>query len=166
MKEMKPRHAVPIGPYLDKSALLKMGYLDASSSLAMTSMTIAELWSREKVRLRRGCPFRQKDLDPYFTVEEIEEARRSLAKRLQGWARAEKRAECQKAYAPRRTDITGTTLMRARDADNGRPGGDTASPSFRENRSSSQGFATATPPGNGACKKTARQNDTSIMLKK
>ena len=71
MKEMKPRYAVPIGPYLDKSALLKMGYLDASSSLAMTSMTIAELWSREKASLRRGCPFRQKDLDPYFTVEEI-----------------------------------------------------------------------------------------------
>jgi hypothetical protein len=77
MKEMKPRYAVPIGPYLDKSALLKMGYLDASSSLAMTSMTIAELWSREKARFRRGCPFRQKDLDPYFTVEEIEEARRA-----------------------------------------------------------------------------------------
>ena len=104
MKEMKPRYAVPIGPYLDKSALLKMGYLDASSSLAMTSMTIAELWSREKASLRRGCPFRQKDLDPYFTVEEIEEARRSLAKRLQGWARAEKRAEYDKARAARHAE--------------------------------------------------------------
>ena len=28
---MKPRFAVPIGPYLDKSALLKMGYQDASA---------------------------------------------------------------------------------------------------------------------------------------
>jgi hypothetical protein len=104
MKEMKPRYAVPIGPYLDKSALFKMGYLDASSSLAMTSMTIAELWSREKASLRRGCPFRQKDLDPYFTVEEIEEARRSLAKRLQGWARAEVRAEYDKARAARHAE--------------------------------------------------------------
>ena len=100
----KPRYAIPVGPYLDKSALLKMGYLDASSSLAMTSMTIAELWSREKARLRRGCPFRQKDLDPYFTVEEIEEARRSLAKRLQGWARAEVRAEYDKARAARHAE--------------------------------------------------------------
>ena len=100
MKEMKPRYAVPIGPYLDKSALLKMGYLDASSSLAMTSVTIAELWSREKARLRRGCPFRQKDLDPYFTVEEIEEARRSLAKRLQGWARAEDAGATMTRLAP------------------------------------------------------------------
>src|SRR3984957_3316389 len=93
MSKMKPCYAVPIGPYLDKSALLKMRYQDASSILAMTSMTIAEIWSREKARLRRGCPFRQKDLDPYFTVGEIAEARRSLVKRLQGWARAEKRKE-------------------------------------------------------------------------
>jgi hypothetical protein len=50
------------------------------------------------------CPFRQKDLDPYFTVEEIEEARRSLAKRLQGWARAEKRAEYDEARAARRAE--------------------------------------------------------------
>jgi hypothetical protein len=100
----KPRYAIPVGPYLGKSALLKMGYLDASSCLAMTSMTIAELWSREKASLRRGCPFRQKDLDPYFTVEEIEEARRSLAKRLQGWARAEKRAEYDEARAARRAE--------------------------------------------------------------
>ena len=39
MNEMKPRYAVPIGPYLDKSALLKMGYLDASSCLVMTPIT-------------------------------------------------------------------------------------------------------------------------------
>ena len=77
MKEMKPRHAVPIGPHLGKSALLKTGFLDASSSLTMTSMTIAELWSREKVRLRRGFRGRQKDLSPYFNVEDFEEAARA-----------------------------------------------------------------------------------------
>jgi hypothetical protein len=71
----------------------------------MTPITYSEMWEREKANLRRGCPFRQKDLDPYFTVEEIEEARRRLVKDLQGWARAEKRKEYQKAYALRRAEI-------------------------------------------------------------
>ena len=105
MYTTKPRYAVPIGPYLDKSALLKMGYQDASSCLVMTPITYSEMWEREKANLRRGCPFRQKDLDPYFTVEDIEEARRRLVKDLQGWARTEKRKEYQKAYALRRADI-------------------------------------------------------------
>ena len=107
MNEKKPseRYAVPIGPFVDKSALLKMGYHDASSCLVMTPISLSEVWEREKANLRRGCRFRQKDLDPYFIVEEIEEARRRLAKDLQGWARAEKRKEYQKAYAPRRADI-------------------------------------------------------------
>ncbi len=71
----------------------------------MTPITYSEMWEREKANLRRGCPFRQKDLDPYFTVEDIEEARRRLVKDLQGWARTEKRKEYQKAYALRRADI-------------------------------------------------------------
>ena len=49
-----------------------------------------------------------------------------------------------------------TIPTRVRDAANGRLGEIKLSPSFRENRSSSQGFATAAPPGNGACKKMAR----------
>ena len=104
-KKLWERYAVPAGPFLDKSALLKMGYRDASSCLVMTPMSLSEVWEREKANLRGGCPFRQKDLDPYFTVEEIEEARRRMGKDLQGWARAEKRKKYQKAYAPRRTDI-------------------------------------------------------------
>ena len=50
-------------------------------------------------------PHSARKLDPYFTVEEIEEARRRLAKDLQGWARAGEWKEYQKAYAPRRADI-------------------------------------------------------------
>jgi hypothetical protein len=104
MKEMKPRYAVPIGPYLDKSALLKMGYLDASSSLAMTSMTIAELWSREKASLRRGFRGRQKDLSPYLNVQACEEAARAFAERMQELVRAEKRTEYDKARATRHAE--------------------------------------------------------------
>ena len=96
---MKPRYAVPIGPYVDKSALLKMGYQDASSCLVMTPITYSEMWEREKANLRRGFRGRQKDLDPYFAVEELEEATRRFAKDLQARARAEKRKEYQKAYA-------------------------------------------------------------------
>ena len=102
----------------DKSALLKMGYQDASSCLVMTPITYSEMWEREKANLRRGCPFRQKDLDPYFTVEEIEEARRRLVKDLQGWARAEKRKEYQKAYALRRAEIDKAYAPRRADINN------------------------------------------------
>jgi hypothetical protein len=66
--KLSERDAGRRGPFVDKSALLKMGYLDASSSLAMTSMTIAELWSREKASLRRGFRGRQKDLSPYLNA--------------------------------------------------------------------------------------------------
>ena len=38
-KKLWERYAVPAGPFLDKSALLKMGYRDASSCLVMTSIT-------------------------------------------------------------------------------------------------------------------------------
>jgi hypothetical protein len=91
--------------FVDKSALLKMGFLDASSSLTMTPISLSELWEREKANLRRGFRGRQKDLDPSLTVEELEEATRRFAKRLQALARAEKRKEYQKVYAPRRAEI-------------------------------------------------------------
>jgi hypothetical protein len=105
MYTMKPRYAVPIGPYLDKSALLKMGYRDASSCLVMTPISLSELWKREKANLRRGFRGRQKDLDPYFVVEEVEEATRRFTKRLQALARAEKRRQHEKTYGPRRAEI-------------------------------------------------------------
>jgi hypothetical protein len=70
------------GPFVDH--FLKAGFKDVSSSVSvtMTPMTIAELWSREKANLRRGFRGRQKDLDPYFVVEELEEATRRFAKDL------------------------------------------------------------------------------------
>ena len=61
-----------------------MGYHDASSCLVMTPISLSELWEREKANLRRGFRGRQKDLDPYFIVEEMEEATRRFAKDLQG----------------------------------------------------------------------------------
>ena len=130
MNEKKPseRDAGPIGPFVDKSALLKMGYQDASSCLVMTPISLSEMWEREKANLRRGFRVRQKDLDPYFAVEEIEEATAALRERpaRSGLARksgrnikkptprvalrsnkayAPRRAEINKAYAPRRAEI-------------------------------------------------------------
>jgi hypothetical protein len=106
VNEKKPseRYPSPIGPFVDRSALLKMGYRDASSRLVMTPISLSELWEREKANLRRGFRGRQKDLDPYFVVEEVEKATRRLAKDLQARASAEKRKEYQKAYVPRRAD--------------------------------------------------------------
>jgi hypothetical protein len=41
------------GPYLDKAALAKAGFVEAPSScFTMMPMTIAELWDREKANLR------------------------------------------------------------------------------------------------------------------
>ena len=99
MNEKKPseRYPSPIGRFVDRSALLKMGYRDASSCLVMTPISLSELWEREKANLRRGFRGRQKDLDPYFVVEEVEKATRRLAKDLQARAGAEKRKEYQKA---------------------------------------------------------------------
>jgi hypothetical protein len=105
VNEMKPRYAVPVGPYVDKSTLLKAGFQDASACLVMTPISYSELWEREKAKLRRGFRGRQKEVDPYFVVEELEEAARCFAKDLQARARAEKRTEYGKAYAPLRADI-------------------------------------------------------------
>ena len=106
VNEKKPseRYPSPIGPFVDRSALLKMGYRDASSCLVITPISLSELWEREKANLRRGFRGRQKDLDPYYVLEEMEEATRRLAKDLQARARAENRKEYQQAYAPRRAD--------------------------------------------------------------
>jgi hypothetical protein len=107
VNKMKPweRCAGWMGPFLDKSALLKMGYRDASSSLVMTPISVNELWEREKGNLRRGFRDRQKDLDPYYRLEEVEQATRRFTKLLQARARAEKRKEYEKAYAARRAEI-------------------------------------------------------------
>jgi hypothetical protein len=95
----------PLGPYLDKSALLKAGFREASSSLVtMTPMSYAEFWSREKASLRRGFRGRQEDLSPYYVLEECEEAARRFAERIQKLARAEKRAEYDKARAARHAE--------------------------------------------------------------
>jgi hypothetical protein len=71
----------------------------------MTPISFSELWEREKANLRRGFRGRQKDLDPYYVLEEQEEASRRSTKRLQALARAEKRKEYEKAYVPRRAEI-------------------------------------------------------------
>ena len=107
MNEKKPseRYPSPIGPFVDRSALLKMGYRDASSCLVMTPIALSELWKREKENLRHGFRGRQKDLDPYFVVDEVEEATRRFTKRLQALARAEKRRQYEKTYGPRRAEI-------------------------------------------------------------
>jgi hypothetical protein len=91
------------GPFVD--TLLKAGFQDASSCLVMTPISLSELWEREKANLRRGFRGRQKDLDPYFVVEELEEAARRFTKRLQAGARADRRKQYEKAYAPRRVDV-------------------------------------------------------------
>ena len=105
MNEKKPweREAGRGGLFVD--TLLKAGFQDASSCLVMTPISQSQLWEREKANLRRGFRGRQKDLDPYFMVEELEEATRRLTKRLQTLARAEKRKEYEKTYAPRRAEI-------------------------------------------------------------
>ena len=105
VNEKKPweRDAGRGGPFVD--TLLKAGFLDASACLVMTPISASELWEREKANLRRGFRCRQKDLDPYFVVEELEEATRRFTKRLQGWARADKRKEYKKVYAPRRAEV-------------------------------------------------------------
>src|SRR5262249_33893026 len=56
VNKMKPweRCAGRIAPFFDKSALLKVGYRDASSCLVMTPISLSELWEREKANLRRG----------------------------------------------------------------------------------------------------------------
>jgi hypothetical protein len=107
VNEKKPweRDAGRGGPFVDRSALLKMGYRDASSCLVMTPISVSELWEQEKANLRRGFRGRQKGLDPHFVVEELEEATRRFAKRLQARARADKRKEHDKTYAPRRADV-------------------------------------------------------------
>jgi hypothetical protein len=99
VNEMKPW-----GPYLDKSALLKAGFLEASSTFAMTSMSIAELWAREKASLRRGFRGRQEDLSPYLVLEECEENTRRFAEWVQKRARAEMRAEYDRSRAARHAE--------------------------------------------------------------
>ena len=120
MNEKKPseRYPSPIGPFVDRSALLKMGYRDASSCLVMTPISLSELWEREKANLRRGFRGRQKDLEHYFTVEEREEAERRFTKRLQALARADKRKEYEKAYAWRRADVETAYAPRRADINN------------------------------------------------
>ena len=99
MNDMKPWE-------IYRSALLKAGFVEVPSScVTITPISLSELWEREKANLRRGFRGRQKDLDPYFVVEELEERTRRFTKRLQALARAEKRNEYKKAYAPRRADI-------------------------------------------------------------
>jgi hypothetical protein len=92
------------GWFIDKSTLLRAGFLDASSCLVMTPMSNAEFWSRVKASLRRGFRGRQKDLSPYLDVEACEEATRTFAKRMQKLVRAEKRAEYDKARAARHAE--------------------------------------------------------------
>jgi hypothetical protein len=91
---------------LFRATLLKAGFREAPSSVfTMTPISASELWEREKANLRRGFRGRQKDLDPYYVLEELEEATRRSTKLLQARARAEKRKEYEKAYAPRRAEI-------------------------------------------------------------
>jgi hypothetical protein len=122
VNEKKPseRYSSPIGPFVDRSALLKMGYRDASSCLVMTPISLSELWKREKANLRRGFRGRQKDLDPYFVVEEVEEATRRFTKRLQALARAENRRQYEKTYGPRRAEIDKAYAPRRAEIDKAR----------------------------------------------
>ena len=99
----------PWGPYLNKSALLKAGYLEVPSScLVMTPMSFSEFWSREKASLRRGFRGRQEDLSPYYVLEECAEAARRFAEQIRKLARAEKRAEYDKARAARHAEYDKT----------------------------------------------------------
>jgi hypothetical protein len=98
-----PRIVGPIaGPYLSEAELVKLGWIKApATSFTMTVMTFAEIWGREKKRLRRGFRGRQKDLSPYLVQAECEEAARAGAKVLQKLARAEKREAYDKARGNR-----------------------------------------------------------------
>ena len=50
-------HATPMGPYVDKAALMKACFVEAPSScFTMTPMTIAELWDRESMGTCRRFP--------------------------------------------------------------------------------------------------------------
>jgi hypothetical protein len=95
-------HATPIGPYVDKAALAKAGFVELPSScFTMTPMTIAEFWDREKANLRRGFRGRQAELSPYLDQTECEAATRAFTKEVQKLARAEKRAGFDKARGKR-----------------------------------------------------------------
>ncbi len=98
-----PRIMGPIaGPYLSEAELVRLGWMKApATSFTMTDVTFAEIWDREKKRLRRGFRGRQKDLSPYFVQAECEEAARAGAKELQKLARAEKREAYDKARGNR-----------------------------------------------------------------
>jgi hypothetical protein len=102
-------HATPIGPYVDKAARAKAGFIELpSSTLIMTDISISELWDREKANLRRGFRGRQADLSPYLDLAQCEaEARRGF-ERLQKAARAEKRAAFDKARKNRPSAATPT----------------------------------------------------------
>jgi hypothetical protein len=120
MNKKKPSERDPgrRGPFVDH--LLRAGFVDASSTLTMTPISMSELWEREKANFRRGFQGRQKDLDPYFVVEELEEATRRFTKRLQALARADKRKEYEKAYAPRRAEIEKAYAPRRAEIDKAR----------------------------------------------
>jgi hypothetical protein len=105
VNEKKPSERDAVRGGLFVYTLLKAGFQDASSCLVMTPISVSQLWEREKANLRRGFRGRQKDLDPYFVVEEQEEATQRLTKRLQAHARADKQKKYEKAYAPRRADV-------------------------------------------------------------
>ena len=88
----------PIGPYVDKAALAKAGFIELpSSTLIMTDISISELWDREKANLRRGFRGRQADLSPYLDLAQCEAEARRGVERLQKAARSEKRAAFDKA---------------------------------------------------------------------
>jgi hypothetical protein len=86
--------------------------VETPSSITMTPISLSELWEREKANLRRGFRGRQKDLDPYFVVEELEHATRRFTNCLQAVARADKRKEYEKTYAPRRAEIERAYALR------------------------------------------------------
>ena len=81
------------GPYVDKAALTKAGFIELHPhALIMTPMSISELWDREKANLRRGFRGRQADLSPYLDLAQCEaEARRGLRAAAKGRPRAKKR---------------------------------------------------------------------------
>jgi hypothetical protein len=98
----KPVTRPPIGPYVDKAALIKAGFVEAPSScFTMTPMTISELWDREKANLRRGFRGRQADLSPYLDLSQCEAEARRGVERLQRAARGEKRAAFDRARTDR-----------------------------------------------------------------
>src|SRR3984885_5974082 len=132
-------HATPIGPYVDKAALAKSGFVELpSSTLIKTDISISELWDREKANLRRFRG-RQADLRPYLdlaprgaqarrggggaspphlSLAQCEAQARRGAPRIQRPARAEKqRANAKKyaeTYAPRIAEILKAYAPRAK----------------------------------------------------